>query len=597
MTDHHVALEFLEKLYAYCEGVIEVRSLPSQERIFWEREKRSEVETFLRSHQHEDMYFGVATRIDSTSGKLENCRHLGALFMDLDFKHVFEEAARKQINECPLTPSIRIASGYGLHVYWLLKEPLDLQDTKDVTLARQLLRRLAKYFQADLSAAEPARILRLPDTLNFKYDPPRKVTMERTDYARRYDPLDFDEWLPKEPSPNGADSEKKGKIPQGNRNTTLYHHGRKLHAMGLPEDEIHRILLCINREQCDPPLPDSEVAQIAHKAATQTDRSDFASDGHAVPLNRFSPISAVDLLNLDTEAEPISYVWWSLLPVGSVGILTAPPKCGKTTLSNHLAAEVTRGTPFLGRRTKQGNVLIIACEEHQNIIKYRLRSLHPDPARLFIHTGFLDTTTQFYEELTAFIIAHQISLVFIDTLGSFWEVEDENIATKVTKAIKPLVHLARTTETCILLLHHNRKSGGSAGSEIRGSSAIFAAVDLALILKDNGVGTQRTITVKSRYPDAPEKMLIELRNGAYTDLGCSQDAKQGQKDKIFSHMTEEFTSITEIASLVELHYSTASGFLKQMAEEGKIRKKSGTGRGGKVLYAKKRPRARLLPDR
>jgi RecA-family ATPase len=209
----------------------------------------------------------------------------------------------------------------------------------------------------------------------------------------------------------------------------------------------------------------------------------------------------------------------------------------------------------------------------------------------------LETTTKFYEELTEYLTIHRISLVLIDTLGSFWDVEDENIATKVTKAIKPLVHLARTTETCILLLHHNRKSGGSAGSEIRGSSAIFAAVDVALIMKENGVETQRTIAVKSRYPNAPEKLLVELRKGTYIDLSSSQDAKQGQKDKIFSHMSEEFTTIKKIAELAELHYSTVSMLLKQMTEERKIRKKSGTGRGGQVLYAKTRPRVRLLPDR
>ena len=254
-------------MYAYCEGVIEFRSLPSQERIFWERDQRSAVETFLRSHQHEDVYFGVATRINSTSGKLENCRHLVALFMDLDFKGRPEEAARKQIKECSLPPSICIASGHGLHVYWLLKEPLDLQDTKDVALARQLLRRLATYFQADLNSAEPARILRLPDTFNFKYDPPRKVTVERTDYVRRYDPLDFDEWLPEEPALNSTHSENIETIPQGERNSILYQYGRKLHAMRLPEDEIQRILHRVNHEQCDPPLLDHEVDQIAHKAA------------------------------------------------------------------------------------------------------------------------------------------------------------------------------------------------------------------------------------------------------------------------------------------------------------------------------------------
>lgn len=585
--------EFLDALHNSCDGVSEFRAIPGGNQIF--SNDPHELREFMVEHKHRNLFVGIATRKDSSSGKLKNCHHLGTVFIDLDFKDVPEEEARKRIKMSPLLPSIIIHSGHGLHVYWLLKEPLDLQDAQDVTVARQLLRRLARYFQADMNSAEPARILRLPDTFNYKYAPPREVTLEFLDANRQYDPIDFDEWLPdEEPAINDTSSSHERTIPQGERNTTLHREGRKLHATGLPEDEIQRVLHRINREQCIPPLPDAEVDQIAHKAATQTDRPDFTPDSPAVSSSGFNPIAAVDFLNLDTEEEPISYVWEGLLPTGSVAALTAHPKCGKTTLSYHLAAAVTTGSQFLGRQIKQRNVLIIACEEHQNIIKHRLRSLHHDPVQLFIHTGFLETKTSFYEALKEYLIAHRISLVLIDTLGSFWDVEDENIATKVTKALKPIVHLARTTDTCFLLLHHNRKSGGSAGSEIRGSSAIFAAVDVSLIMKENSVRTERTITVKSRYPNAPEKMLIELRDGKYSDLSCSQDAKQGQKDKIFSHMTEEFTSIKEIADGVELHYTTVSGLLKQMMEERKIRKKPGTGRGGQVLYAKKRPRLRLV---
>ena len=61
----------------------------------------------------------------------------------------------------------------------MLQEPLDLQDQADRTLAASLLRRLAHYLDADLQAAEPARVLRLPGTQNFKYDPPRHVVVER----------------------------------------------------------------------------------------------------------------------------------------------------------------------------------------------------------------------------------------------------------------------------------------------------------------------------------------------------------------------------------------------------------------------------------
>jgi hypothetical protein len=42
-----------------------------------------------------------------------------------------------------------------------------------------------------VSAAEPARILRVPDTLNFKYDPPRRVTIEVLAAERTFELADL----------------------------------------------------------------------------------------------------------------------------------------------------------------------------------------------------------------------------------------------------------------------------------------------------------------------------------------------------------------------------------------------------------------------
>lgn len=585
---------FLSALHGDCEGLVEFRSFPSANRII--TKNFNDLGRFIQDQSAENLHVGVATRKDASNGKLENCQHLGAVFIDIDFKDVPEDEYREKINFCSLPPSMIIHSGHGLHVYWLLKEALDLQNAEDLKMARHLLLHLAKYFRADLNSAEPARVLRLPDTLNHKYSPSCNVKIEYLDNARRYNLFDFDDWLPEESGFYSNSSENSGKIIQGARNATLYRYGRKLHFMGLPENDIRKILHSLNFKRCNPPLADSELAHIAHNVIMQKDRSHFTSFDPVALTSGFNPISAEDLLNSDMEKEVLTYVWEGLLPTGSVGVLTAQPKCGKTTLTFHLAAAVTTGSPFLGRRIKQGNVLIISCEENQNIIHYRLQNLHHNSAHLFLHTGFLKTFPLLYEELRKYILAHSISLVIIDTLGSFWNVEDENSATRVMEALKPILHEARTTNACFLLLHHNRKSGGSAGLEIRGSNAIFAAVDVALILKENGVRTQRAITVQSRYPNAPKEMLVEFRDGEFTHLGYFHDTKQEQKDKVFLHMTEKLTSIKEIASRVELHYSTVSVILKQLREEGKIRKKSGPGRGGHILYARKRPRLCLVPN-
>jgi hypothetical protein len=65
-----------------------------------------------------------------------------------------------------------VNSGGGLHPYWLLRTPLDLQ--RDYRGAQSILRRVAKGVAdiVDAPVSEPARVLRIPGSLNFKYDPP-----------------------------------------------------------------------------------------------------------------------------------------------------------------------------------------------------------------------------------------------------------------------------------------------------------------------------------------------------------------------------------------------------------------------------------------
>src|SRR5262249_36985852 len=196
--------DFLTALHAGCEGLCELRALPSQARTFVRRGDDAAAATFAGAHAAENVYIAIATRKDTTSGTLTNCEHLGALFVDIDFKVTTEADARSQLGRFSLPPSAVVHSGGGLHVYWFLREPMALPE--ETSLAGALLRRLGRAVGGDRVAAEPARVLRLPSTLNQKYTPARTVTLELLDAARRYNPSELDEILPAEPitSDHGA---------------------------------------------------------------------------------------------------------------------------------------------------------------------------------------------------------------------------------------------------------------------------------------------------------------------------------------------------------------------------------------------------------
>ena len=84
-----------------------------------------------------------------------------------------------------------------------------------------------------VTSAAPARV---PGTLNFKYSPARLVTVTLFEPDRRYNPCDFDEWLPAvvtAPQTDAALASLAEPIREGRRNTDLYRLGRTLRAKQL----------------------------------------------------------------------------------------------------------------------------------------------------------------------------------------------------------------------------------------------------------------------------------------------------------------------------------------------------------------------------
>lgn len=84
-------------------------------------------------------------------------------------------------------PSVVVDSGGGIHGYWLLTEPWVL-DSDDAHSAAELVQRawVQQVIGADASVHDLTRILRVPGTRNFKYDPPPPVQFLACNLARQY---------------------------------------------------------------------------------------------------------------------------------------------------------------------------------------------------------------------------------------------------------------------------------------------------------------------------------------------------------------------------------------------------------------------------
>jgi hypothetical protein len=76
------------------------------------------------------------------------------------------KAALRRIGKVGPDPTILVRSGRGLHAYYCLKQPKKI----DAERAETLLRSLAAKLHADSGAARLSRLMRVPHTINHKYE-------------------------------------------------------------------------------------------------------------------------------------------------------------------------------------------------------------------------------------------------------------------------------------------------------------------------------------------------------------------------------------------------------------------------------------------
>lgn len=109
------------------------------------------------------------------------------------------DTAKKWLKEFPVKPSILIKSGGGIQCYWLLKEPAtgnDLWRVKSINKALVeyfTVIREGKKYGADTQSVDLARILRVPGTMNIKYNPARpcEISWWHPENAYILDDFDF----------------------------------------------------------------------------------------------------------------------------------------------------------------------------------------------------------------------------------------------------------------------------------------------------------------------------------------------------------------------------------------------------------------------
>lgn len=173
-------------------------TLEGQRSAWWPIDKPAPLPAGKRN-----IYFGLhpTTQIPPTNARGEKkppaevrsqlgyIAEINCFYSEFDAKdYDGDKGAALQAAETMEPPASAIVdSGGGYHVYHLLNTPWVLTDDETHDEVRRVQAAWVAYAGSDPAVKDLARVLRVPGTLNYKYNPPRPVCFVRCELDRRYD--------------------------------------------------------------------------------------------------------------------------------------------------------------------------------------------------------------------------------------------------------------------------------------------------------------------------------------------------------------------------------------------------------------------------
>jgi biotin operon repressor/archaellum biogenesis ATPase FlaH len=226
-------------------------------------------------------------------------------------------------------------------------------------------------------------------------------------------------------------------------------------------------------------------APARKEAVPVTDLSSYRRVGYT--LQKEQGLAATDLIAMSFPEQ--MWVVPNLLPEG-LAILAGKPKTGKSWLALNLALAAASGGQFFNSELAAVKVAYLCLEDSERRLKKRLESctactegFQPsDNLKFFVEWPRLkDGGLERIEDL----IEDGYKLVIIDT---FQHIRNDggSYATDY-KALTDLKKLADTHKATILVLHHQRKTGGEVTDAVLGSTGLTGAADTIWLLQRDEV--------------------------------------------------------------------------------------------------------------
>jgi hypothetical protein len=197
------------------------------------------------------------------------------------------------------------------------------------------------------------------------------------------------------------------------------------------------------------------------------------------------------------------YVIDQLVLRAAVSSMTGVPKVGKSTFIRRLLLAVARGEPVVGRMVHPVPCVYWALEDIPVELQREMQRIGFFDEAVYLRLRAASDPLSSIELLEQDILTARAGLAVVDPLVDILDVTDENAYVQNNRAMKRIVHIARSTACHIILVHHTNKSQYKGGRGILGSQAIRGATDANFFL--------------SRTRNGPLRMSSEQRYGTPLD--------------------------------------------------------------------------------
>lgn len=238
------------------------------------------------------------------------------------------------------------------------------------------------------------------------------------------------------------------------------------------------------------------------------------------------------LINLDELQAKAGNVKWQvkhMIPDDSMGMFFGASGTYKSFIALDHCLHVAHGLEWMGRKTRQGNVVYVAAEGGAGIYR-RVQAWHQahgmslTPNFHVCITPLVLSISEHVEALATAIASLPTppSLIYIDTLSQTFE-GDENSATDISAYLRLINAAIRSRFNCtVIVIHH---SGHAATERPRGSSAITANVDFMVgVYKPEGTTlVARLDVIKQKDGDRLSHQAFKLDRVV---LGKDEDGEE-----------------------------------------------------------------------